>query len=318
MIGNFSFDLKSLTVFVTTVDSGNMTLAAEQLGTTQSSVSQSINNLEKALQAQLLDRTVRPIAVTNSGRFLYDSAQQILTQAQKTAQDMQHTHFNHLNHVNIAMVDSLVTPLAASLSTTLKKHTQTWSINSGLSHRHANALLSRNVDIIISDDAMEKHSDLMRYRILQEPFVLVLPSDFAGNTEHLPSLLNSLDFIRYNANSLIGIKVEEYLKRMGLDPRVGLRLDNTYAVLTAVAQGLGWTISTPLNLFHCNMDFNKIKCVPLPSEPLYRNLTLVCRDNQLWKLPEVIAKTSQQILQDNFSQYTQTHLPWLQEQISIT
>jgi len=85
MIGNFGFDLKSLEIFVSTVDAGNMTIAAEKLGTTQSAVSQNLANLERSLEAQLLDRTVRPIEVTTAGRFLYDSAQQMLKQAEKPA-----------------------------------------------------------------------------------------------------------------------------------------------------------------------------------------------------------------------------------------
>jgi len=317
MIGNFGFDLKSLEIFVSTVDAGNMTIAAEKLGTTQSAVSQNLANLEKSLEAQLLDRTVRPIEVTTAGRFLYDSAQQMLKQAAKTSQDMRQTNFNHLNHVNIAMVDSLVNPLGTSLVTALKKHTSTWSIHSGLSHRHANALLSRHVDMIISDDAMEEHPELMRFPILREPFILVLPKDQPVDSKHLHKLLNNLGFIRYTAASLIGIRIENYLKRISLEPQISLRLDNTFAILSSVSAGLGWSITTPLSLFNTGIDMANITCLPLPQEPLYRNITLVTRNNKLWELPAIIAKDSRNILNKDFNNFIQEHMPWLEGQINI-
>lgn len=317
MIGNFGFDLKSLEIFVSTVDAGNMTLAAEKLGTTQSAVSQNLANLEKSLEAQLLDRTVRPIEVTTAGRFLYDSAQQMLKQAAKTSQDMRQTHFNHLNHVNIAMVDSLVNPLGSSLVAALKKYTHTWSIHSGLSHRHANALLSRHVDMIISDDAMEAQPELMRFPILREPFILVLPKDQPVDSKHLHKLLNNLGFIRYTAASLIGIRIENYLKRISLEPQISLRLDNTFAILSSVSAGLGWSITTPLSLFNTSIDMANITCLPLPQEPLYRNITLVTRNNKLWELPAIIAKDSRNILNKDFNNFIQEHMPWLEGQINI-
>lgn len=317
MIGNFGFDLKSLEIFVSTVDAGNMTLAAEKLGTTQSAVSQNLANLERSLEALLLDRTVRPIEVTTAGRFLYDRAQQILKQAEKTSQDMRQTHFNHLNHVNIAMVDSLVNPLSSSLVTTLKKYTHTWSIHSGLSHRHANALLARHVDMIISDDAMEGYPELMRFPILREPFILVLPKDQPIDDKHLLKSLKNIGFIRYTAASLIGIRIENYLKRISLEPQISLRLDNTFAILSSVSAGLGWSITTPLSLFNTGIDMASITCLPLPQEPLYRNITLVARNNKLWELPEIIAKDSRNILNQDFNCFIHQHLPWLDEQIHI-
>ncbi|WDD96945.1 LysR family transcriptional regulator [Thalassomonas actiniarum] len=317
MNGSFDFDLKSLEIFVYTVDSGNMTLAAERLGTTQSAVSQNLANLEKSLQVKLLDRTVRPLEMTTAGRFFYDSATKMLTLAQKTNEDMHQSKFSHLDHVNIAMVDSLVTALGPSLIAALKGRATSWSVNTGLSHLHANALLSRHVDMILSDDALEEHAELKRYRILREPFVLVLPKGHQGQVEHLPKLLKTLGLIRYSANSLIGITVERYLKRMSVEPPVSLRLDNTFAILSSVAAGLGWTITTPLCLFQNGIRHLELDCYPLPGEPLYRNLTLVSRHNELWELPKVIADDSRIILQDNFLGYVEQHLSWLDHEIKI-
>ena len=317
MIGSFDFDLRSLEIFVHTVDGGSMTTAAEQLGSTQSAVSQTLTSLEKSLEVKLLDRSVRPLEVTTAGRFLYDSAKNILRQAHKTNSDMRQTNFSHLNHVNIAMVDSLVTAVGPSLIDAFKKHTVDWSITTGLSHRHANALMSRKVDMILSDDALEDRTELMRYRILREPFILVVPKTFDIEPEQLPIWMNDLGFIRYSNNSLIGITIERYLKRMVIEPTEYLSLDNTFAILSMVSAGLGWTITTPLCLFKSGILNNEFSCYPLPGDPLFRNLILGVRHNELWELPKIVAADSQAILRKEFLAYIQLHLSWLENEIEI-
>jgi len=317
MIGSFDFDLRSLEIFVYTVEGGNMTTAAEQLGSTQSAVSQTLTSLEKSLEVKLLDRSVRPLQVTTAGRFLYDSAKNILQQAHKTNSDMRQTNFSHLNHVNIAMVDSLVTAVGPSLIDAVKKHTVDWSITTGLSHRHANALMSRKVDIILSDDALDDRAELMRYRILREPFILVAPKNFNLDPQELSVWMNELGFIRYSNDSLIGITIERYLRRMLIEPDEYLRLDNTFAILSMVSAGLGWTVTTPLCLFKNGILNNEFSCYPLPGDPLFRNLILAARHNELWELPKIIAADSQAILQEEFLSYVRQHLNWLESEIEI-
>jgi DNA-binding transcriptional LysR family regulator len=57
-----------LEVFAAIVEAGGMTAAGQRLGMTQSSVSQSIANLEVQLHVQLLDRSQRSPMLTPLGR----------------------------------------------------------------------------------------------------------------------------------------------------------------------------------------------------------------------------------------------------------
>jgi len=317
MNNSFDFDLKSLQVFIHTVDLGNMTASAETLGTTQSAISQNLSNLEQSLNIKLLDRSVRPLTVTTAGRYFYDNALKTIAQARKTNSDIKKANFVDLQHVNIAIVDSLVTAIGPLLISVLKKHTATWKINTGLSHLHGEALVTKKVDMLLSDNAMEDHHNLQRQVILREPFILVLPKDKLGNCRLLQQQLTELDFIRYAEGSLIGVKIERYLKRASITPKVSMRFDNTFAILSAVALGLGWTISTPLCLFNNGIDLNKLACFPLLEEPLYRNLTLVCRGNEQWKLPSIIADSCKKSLKNEFTVYVENNFSWIRSEIKI-
>jgi DNA-binding transcriptional LysR family regulator len=314
---SFGFDLRALEVFVQIVDSGNMTAAAENLGMTQSSISQNLSNLEKSLNTRLLDRSVRPIAITRAGRFFYDRACQLLKDARMTSQAMQKGRFDKLRHVRIALVDSLATAVGKPLADAVKRHTEQWSMTTGLSHMHGEALLSRSVDIIISDDALMDYPELSRFRILREPFMLVLPKSFTGEVKQLEPLIRQLDFVRYPAHSLIGQRIERNLRYRRLEPPHRLIMDNSYAVSSMVAAGLGWTITTPLCLFQSGIWSSQVRCLPIPGGSFYRNLTLLTRKHELHELPQVIADDIRNILTSEYLSEVTRHLPWVSEMIEI-
>lgn len=60
-------DIQQIQYFLEVVQSGNFSAAAENLYTTQSSVSKNIKSLEKELDVQLFDRSKRQIQLTESG-----------------------------------------------------------------------------------------------------------------------------------------------------------------------------------------------------------------------------------------------------------
>ncbi|WP_076409687.1 LysR family transcriptional regulator [Shewanella sp. UCD-KL12] len=321
---SFDFDLKALQVFVMTAQTGNMTETARRLGLTQSSVSQTLAVLEKSVKAQLLDRSVRPIGVTIAGRYFFDQSTHLLSQAEQTQKVLSQGSFEQLHLVRIALVDSLATALGKPLIESVKKRTENWTLTTGRSHMHADALLSRQLDIIISDDALEDNPDICRYPIISEPFVLVVPKHFKMSVQDESTLLQlkqleaQLDFVRYNQDSLIGTEIERYLRRLGIEANIRLQLDNTFAVLSMVAAGIGWTITTPLCLYQSGIELNQVRCLPLPNKaPLHRQLTLVCRRHELGDLPLQMAKDSCEIIKHTFVTELRKTLPWLEAKITI-
>lgn len=317
MLPRFEFDLRSLNIFSHVAKTGNMSQAAELLGMTQSSISQTLSNLEHSLQTSLLDRSVRPMELTTAGRFLLDRSTLLLQEAQKISQAIKHADYTQLRHIKIALVDSIATATGRSLVDALKARTEDWSISTGLSHLHGHALLSRNADIIISDDALEDCADLCRFRILREPFILALPNDYNSPVEDLNQLLTRLDFIRYPANSLIGRRIERHLRAAHVEPLKRLELDNSYAIVSAVSSGLGWAITTPLCLFQSGIKLHQVQIRKLPMEPFYRSITLVARKDELGDLPQQIAQDSITILRHNFLLEVADKQPWLKQHLAL-
>jgi len=76
-----------LLTFVTVIDSGSISAAAEQLSLTPSAVSRTLSRLEQSLETTLLNRTTRRMHLTEEGRFLLEHARIIVARMQ----DMQET-----------------------------------------------------------------------------------------------------------------------------------------------------------------------------------------------------------------------------------
>ncbi len=70
--------LVSMSVFVTVVEQGNFTAAAEQLQLSRASASKHIAALENCLGGRLLNRTTRRISLTEAGQAYYERCKQIL------------------------------------------------------------------------------------------------------------------------------------------------------------------------------------------------------------------------------------------------
>ncbi|BAT59559.1 HTH-type transcriptional regulator DmlR [Variibacter gotjawalensis] len=72
-------DLEGLSVFVAVAETLSFTRAAERLGVTRSSVSQTIRRLEERTGTALLHRTTRTVRLTEAGKYLFDIAQSKLS-----------------------------------------------------------------------------------------------------------------------------------------------------------------------------------------------------------------------------------------------
>ena len=74
-------DLRQLRYFVMVADERNFTRAAERLHIAQPPLSRQIQQLEAEFGAELIDRSARPLRLTDAGRLLYEQARQLLARA---------------------------------------------------------------------------------------------------------------------------------------------------------------------------------------------------------------------------------------------
>jgi DNA-binding transcriptional LysR family regulator len=81
--------LKAMEVFISVVEEGSFTGAAKKEDMSVVMVAKYINNLEKTLKTDLLQRTTRSMMVTSAGQLFYESAQGILANVNQAYEAME-------------------------------------------------------------------------------------------------------------------------------------------------------------------------------------------------------------------------------------
>lgn len=87
-------DFKQLEAFVTAVDEGSFSNAANRLQVSQSMVTIHIRNLEKELGTRLLNRTTRSMELSEDGRAFYDYARRMLKLNRESILSLQHSNLS--------------------------------------------------------------------------------------------------------------------------------------------------------------------------------------------------------------------------------
>jgi len=293
-------ELRDLSIFLSIVENGSMSVAARRLGLTQSAVSQAVASMEAALGVKLFDREMRPLGLTPSGVVLKERAAALLRDAREAVAAVREPGQAALPHLHLAMLDTVASAIGPHLVTKLRAMAVHWSLWSGLSASHAEALLARKVDVIITADAdaLNEAADLERHDILSEPHLLVLPSRYTGPAGDLAELARAMDFIRFSARSHTGRQIEQHLRRLRIEPPVRLEFDTADALLAMVANGIGWTLATPLCILQGAQHLPLLRCLPMPRPMLFRNVTTVARRGELGDVPARIAAASRAIFND--------------------
>jgi LysR family transcriptional activator of glutamate synthase operon len=81
-------ELRQIEYFVVLAHHGNFTHAAAALGVAQPALSQQIKRLEDELGVRLVDRTTRPVRLTDAGQAFHTRAQRILAESRLAGEEM--------------------------------------------------------------------------------------------------------------------------------------------------------------------------------------------------------------------------------------
>ena len=270
--------------------------------------------------AVLVDRSQRPVGLTATGRVLQRHAQAIISDAEALEIAVRHAGSNKVQELNIGVVDSFASTVGPSLIKSLLKTTATHlSFRSGLAHDHAEGLLSRNLDFIITSDSLDDVDGLERYVIMSEPFLLLLPEKLGAvsDLQDLKKLATEHSLIRFSARSQIGVQIERHLRRLGVKAARLLEVDATDTLVAMISAGLGWAIATPFCLLQAGGRAKGVKAFPFPAASFNRQLHLITRSGEYGDLPQRIVELSCEIVRCECMPEIRRLAPWIKNQIVI-
>lgn len=307
--------LWGIEVFLAAADEGAVSAAAKRLGTSPSSVSQQISNLESVLGTELLNRRERPMTLTPAGRILRRRAQAIVSEASHARSEIAGLDLSQLGSLRLGMIEDFeasVTPsLLSGMADTLT-HTR-FELETGPSHRLHDHLENRSLDVIVAAE-FDVPKWMISHPLLEDPFVAITPKGRGASLDDL----NGLSFIEYTRRHAMGRDLASHLSGEGFSLVHRFELDSYRAMMAMVAGGTGWTILTALGAQHAGRYANDIEIHPLPFTPKARRISVAVRKDGLEDMAKDITARLRPLIQAQVVQPALDASPWLAGQLAVS
>ena len=310
-----TIEIGALRIFAAITEADTLTQAAERLGITQSAVSQTLKQIELQTGTQLVNTRSRPIKLTPSGQVLKGYAQQILNDTQRMLADVRMASEGAMLPLNIGMIDSFCDVAGLQFMQQVKPFTSKLTLRTGLGSPLSQDLLNRDLDLLITSDPIDEHPELQRFPILRDPFVMIVPEEFAQDGTATPAwLAENVPFVRYTRSSRLGILTDLIARRLNINLNVAYELDSTQTLLRFMQSGQGWAITTGLCMVRYPELLRGTRVMQLANGANARHLTMLCRPNELGAVPEKVATLCRSIYGDDIVPKLIEIAPWLEQQ----
>jgi DNA-binding transcriptional LysR family regulator len=311
--------LWGIEVFAAIAEERSVSAAAQRLGASVSAVSQQLSNLETALGVVLVDRHLRPFALTPAGELFRARARAILNEAAEARAELAMGDLSRLARVNLGMIEDLdadVTPGLLSALGADFRHSR-FLLETGASHRLFGLLEARTLDMIVAADMGAVGDWAEVHPLLEEPFVAAVPKGAVAPGEDALAALSRLAFVQYTTRHLMGRQIAAHLVRQNLRLEHRYELDSYHAIMAMVAEGSGWSILTPLGFMRAGRFRDRADVVPLPFPGLSRTISLTARRHVLLDLPEKVAARMRPLLSDLIVAPCRARMPWLGDSLRV-
>ena len=310
-----SVEFSALRILLTVAESETLTQAGEKLNISQSAVSQALKQLESQLGAELVVRRSRPLKLTASGRVLRRYARKLFTDMQRMYADVQMASGHNLSKLRLGMIDSFADAAGQQILESLIPFADQLTLRTGLVAPLKEALLERDIDMLLTSDPMQDHPELTMQPVLRDPFVLLVAEQHiqaSGST--VTELVQSLPFIGYNRQLRLGSLTQLIARRIGVELPIRYELDNTTTLLRFVQQGHGWAFAPVTCLLQNPALLQGVKLLPIESGNHARYICLLSRRGEFGELPQQVVQICQDIFTQQLVPQLQTTAPWLQGQ----
>lgn len=233
--------LRGLRVFEAVAATGSFSRAGEQMGMTQSAVSQQIRQLEEEIGAKVFDTQARPIRMTEAGAELLRHARVILAQL-SVAEDALSTLHGDLRgalHVGVVTPGQYFVPRILA-SFRLQFPELRLKLSTGRRDQLLGLLAERQLDLVVGGYPAAE-ADVEIDVFARHPHVIVAAAGHPLAAErHIPwSALSQQTFILREPGSATRSFLEHLLQMQRLQVRSDVELQSNEAVKAAVMAGLG-------------------------------------------------------------------------------
>jgi DNA-binding transcriptional LysR family regulator len=261
---NTNVSLAHLRVLSSVVERGTFSAAAEEIGVTQSGVSQSIKHLEAVLGAELLIRHRDGVRMTELGREVLADARVALQAVERIRQRCSAVNGLPAGHIRIGSVSSVAARLLpAPLAEFRRMYPRTTvSLIEGTDAEVCEWVEKDIVDLGLTGETTPAVRPVL---IMEDDFVLVVASNhrFAGRRRL--RLTDAADEPFLMSASGCEPAIRRIFDQAKIDPPIVLRVRDAEALVNMVSQDIGITIMPQLSI-----PADSKAAAPISIEPRHR------------------------------------------------
>jgi DNA-binding transcriptional LysR family regulator len=270
---------ETLRLFCDVVRLRSVSRGAAANGVSQSAASQAIQQLETELDAQLLDRTRRPVQPTPEGRAFHEACRSLLQGFERARADLAASRQRVDGTVRVAAIYSVGLH-------DMSRHMQPFMA----AYPHARVLLEclhphKVVEAVLGDEAdlgiMSYAPALRALSVLplrEEPMVLVChPGHRLARRRVLgPSELEGERFVAFDHDLAIRRAIDRMLKQAGVRVEIVMEFDNVETIKQAIGIAAGLSI-LPRPTVLKEIGIRTLAAVPIAADGLTRPIAIIHR-----------------------------------------
>ncbi|WP_042479276.1 LysR family transcriptional regulator [Bacillus ndiopicus] len=273
-------EFKDLKSFITVVENGSFTKAANESFVSQPSLSKSIKRLEDSLNVELLDRSTRHVILTDVGVLVYEQSHKILRAVEEL-----NIALDDLMNMKSGVIKVGIPPLIGTLffpRIARDFHSRYPDVQLQLIERGAKAIAplvdSGQIDVgfvVLPTD--EKHFTVTPF--IEDTFYAFLHEAHPLANQESISLadLKQEKFILFTEEFALHDYIIKKCRTAGFQPNVSYKSSQWDLIIELVASNLGVTL-LPKSIYEKQMNSN-VKIVPIEGVHLPWSLAIITKKN---------------------------------------
>ncbi len=259
--------LKHSEIFLKVVETSSISKAADLLGFSKGFVSQAMSELESTVGTELLDRSTRPLRITNRGLELY----QLLCEQRKELNDLMFRFkevSNQKSSVSIGFIESLFRSVGKGFCSRIRENCHSLTLTFGSVWELERLFFEKKINMYTSWYGSQL-ANTVSIPVITQPILVAYPKSVeisaAASTKELFRKLSLMGYpvIVHPNFSFSPHAVTSLLDASGYSFVRKYRVDGVELQLELVAQNFGWCMTQPICFFGAEHLLRRMNTVPL-------------------------------------------------------
>jgi DNA-binding transcriptional LysR family regulator len=274
-----SVSLRHLRCFLAVADSGSFTVASSRMFLTQSSLTTTIQQFEKAIGLKLFDRTTRRVVMTEEALRFRDEAEKILKHFDSAIRDVKAFAQSQQGHIRIAAAASVIYQFLTRAIPVFRKAypNVTISLRDTGAEQVERLVMNGDVDFAIASKH-KGYKDLDYAPLLEDRYGLVCMAQYS--LAQMPAPLRWIDlpprdYVAFSSDTGIGTFLAKHAGALPLFASPHDEVSSTTSLYAVLSLGDRYSIVPALAA--SSGEFPKLKFCELTEPVLSREICLITR-----------------------------------------